>query len=421
MRRLILFLSFLLVNFTLSAQSSAFLDDFSKELDCEEGRKTLVYENSPEYNELIKIAEKTYREGDYKTSVELYENAFSISKESSADLYNGGCSAALSNDSTKAFHFLNLAADNGFKKLGRIQSDCDLRSLRNSPSWVPLLYKIRDNEEDYHYNSGIITSVFKSIEENNTDSIWALTNCSFKKDHDRDTFNAQIKGLNAFMKKNELSPPQKTGPIATSSSYQSDLSGWPNGRLTHIRTYRYFANPKLLGGETTHLNEEIGYEIELDVIGYYGSKKWLICNLDIKNNYFEKSFNCKDYINNYFDDTTKLTCRLEIIKPEREIVYDSEDTISAFSSIEPLVDIQWHELKYFPKSEDEIIYKIHFKKKLGIIREREHWMGLSALNIFFKGQSDYMIISNGTKYGVYQGKTKKIKAWVLEQIKKGII
>lgn len=98
---------------------------------------------SQTYKEFVAKGDASYRAKDYKGSVAYYENAFKIEHNSSSDLYNGACAAALNHDDEKAFKWLDLAIDNGYENIAHIKKDNDLESLHNKKEWAKTLDKLQ--------------------------------------------------------------------------------------------------------------------------------------------------------------------------------------------------------------------------------------------------------------------------------------
>ena len=61
-------------------------------------------------------ANKLYETKDYKMSTDLYSKAFKIESNNPNHLYNGACASSLAGNTTKAFKWLNLYIENGFRK-----------------------------------------------------------------------------------------------------------------------------------------------------------------------------------------------------------------------------------------------------------------------------------------------------------------
>ena len=105
------------------------------------------------YNDYIQKGDSLYRSKDYKTSAEFYEKAFDKEHTNATDLYNGACSAALSNETKKAFKWLDLAIDNGYENFNHLKKDRDLEILHSQKEWDKLIKNLQKKmdiiEADY--------------------------------------------------------------------------------------------------------------------------------------------------------------------------------------------------------------------------------------------------------------------------------
>ncbi|MBX7227499.1 MAG: hypothetical protein K1X55_15800 [Chitinophagales bacterium] len=91
-----------------------------------------------DYASFVGQADKFYENKDYESSVEQYKSAFKLAHKA-ADLYNAGCSAALSGNKKLAFKWLNLALSEGWTNIKHLKQDADLESLHDSKRWQQLL------------------------------------------------------------------------------------------------------------------------------------------------------------------------------------------------------------------------------------------------------------------------------------------
>lgn len=95
------------------------------------------------YKEFIRLAEKMYASKDYRTSDDLYSEAFKTEKKNPTHLYNAACVASLLNDKDKAFVLLDLAFTNGWNDLRHLKQDSDLKPLHNDTRWTALLARMQ--------------------------------------------------------------------------------------------------------------------------------------------------------------------------------------------------------------------------------------------------------------------------------------
>jgi hypothetical protein len=95
------------------------------------------------YDSLASRAHSLYMAKEYKNSLEVFEQAFSISQKNPNDLYDGACSAALAGETKKALACLSLAFENGWLNLQHTRRDSDLLSLHHEKEWMVLLQKMQ--------------------------------------------------------------------------------------------------------------------------------------------------------------------------------------------------------------------------------------------------------------------------------------
>jgi hypothetical protein len=109
--------------------------------------------NAQTYLELIAQADGLYNEKQYVKSVETFKKAFEIQKKSSNTLYNAACAAALANDKTQAFEWLNLSIEKGWTDIEHLKIDTDFDSLHDAPDWTNTLVNLQKKldilEKDY--------------------------------------------------------------------------------------------------------------------------------------------------------------------------------------------------------------------------------------------------------------------------------
>jgi hypothetical protein len=99
------------------------------------------------YKDFIKKADSCYKVKEYKISRDYFEKAFKNENSNPSHLYNGACSAALVNDNSKAFNWLNLSIQNGYVNITHLKMDNDLTSLHSKNEWNKLIIKLEKKIE----------------------------------------------------------------------------------------------------------------------------------------------------------------------------------------------------------------------------------------------------------------------------------
>lgn len=96
------------------------------------------------YSSLVSEAAAHYTSKNYGQSLKLYEKAFKLKRNNVTDLYNAACSAALAGNSKKAFHYLELAAENNWTDVAHLKTDPDLNSLHSKKEWPQLVANLEE-------------------------------------------------------------------------------------------------------------------------------------------------------------------------------------------------------------------------------------------------------------------------------------
>lgn len=104
------------------------------------------------YKDLIKKGDSCYKAKEYKISRDYFEKAFKIEHANPSHLYNGACAAALANDNSKAFDWLNLSVENGYVNITHLKIDSDLTSLHSKNEWNELIVKLEKKLEIIEVN-----------------------------------------------------------------------------------------------------------------------------------------------------------------------------------------------------------------------------------------------------------------------------
>ncbi|MRX66498.1 hypothetical protein SAMN06265349_102399 [Flavobacterium resistens] len=99
------------------------------------------------YKEWVRKADSCYGKENYKMAVAFYEKAFKIEQKSAKNFYNAGCSASMAKENKKAFKWLNLAIDNGFQNMDKLQVDRDLMVLHSEKEWKKTIEKLQKKLE----------------------------------------------------------------------------------------------------------------------------------------------------------------------------------------------------------------------------------------------------------------------------------
>ncbi|MEA4936294.1 MAG: alpha/beta hydrolase [Paludibacter sp.] len=148
MKKIVLFLSFLIFTAGLFAQNS-----------------------NQKYDVFIRKADSLYQVKDYKNSALAFSDAFNVpdSRITMNHRYNAACSYALANYSDSAFANLNyIAKFMNYSRYSHIKSDPDLKSLYTDTRWKTLIELVKTNKEKEYAKLEFITLNGFRIEVNTT-------------------------------------------------------------------------------------------------------------------------------------------------------------------------------------------------------------------------------------------------------------
>jgi len=377
-----------------------------------------VGQSDKQYLELIKKADNTYKIKDYKLSVDYFEEAFRIDNTKAVDLFNAACSAALNGDTLKAFDFLNLSIKNGYNDLNHIEKDCDLYTLRTLPQWGEVINKIKDN---FISSDELLKSIEESFESNNPEKLWDLSNDTFKKVKNKDVVFQIVNDFHEVLNKYNL----KFSDLTESKTTSFRVS-YINRRREELLEIKYILTPKIIDESTKeYFIKSIGYKINIKL--KLQQNTWALSDIEIKNNYLNKEFDCSGYISEYFNDTISKTCQMGVITANKQIAslssYDSNDIDFSDS----FKNLKWQEFNDIPITDDFVIFKIFFLKKTNKQKEKSDNILESLLKstvtheyleIIFIDKTSNMIVSNGEMYGIYKGSNTELKKWILEELNK---
>jgi uncharacterized protein YfbU (UPF0304 family) len=123
--------------------------------------------HAQDYKSLVNLANDSYTKKEYSKSAALYQQAFKLSQSSRSDLYNGACSAALTNNPDLALKWLNLAYDQGYTNIRHMKTDTDLTSLHATEGWKTLLSKMQKKVDliEANYDKGLQNKLLTIFDE----------------------------------------------------------------------------------------------------------------------------------------------------------------------------------------------------------------------------------------------------------------
>lgn len=375
------------------------------------------------YSQLILKAEEAYDARDFKTSVEFFEKAFEINSNLAVDLYNGACSAAMSGDTLKAFALLNLSADRGYKDVDHINKDCDLYGLRHLVSWKRLISKLTENRDNYVSSDKVLKSVIAFVQTNQPGAIYDLGSDLFKNSKDRDSINDLVSRLHQLLNEYNLNFQDLSKSQSFVTNYSKTNLNYSSWQKDEKSNYEYVLTPGIMGGSTKdYFRNSIGFSISIELISQ--GNDWALNNLHMNHKYFTDTFNCNNYIRAYFSDSSNITCQLAIFGTKKEMVCLSAYKANNLDFPRSFKTLEWQEFRDVPIAGDTIVYKAYFVKKVNKPKNKTDkrfddffnttW-SYETLEIVFPDRNDYLVISDGTSYGIYRGNIAALKSWIIKE------
>lgn len=374
------------------------------------------------YSQLIMRAEEAYEARDFKTSVEFYEKAFEMNSDLASDLYNGACSAAMCGDTLKAFKLLNLSADCGFKNVEHINKDCDLYGLRHLASWEKVINKVTENRDNYLSADKVLKSVIAFVQTNQPDALWDMGSEVFRNTKDRDSINDLVNSLYQLLHKYKQSFQDLSKSQSFVTNYSKTNLNYASWEKNEKNNYEYVLTPNILGRSTKDFfRSSIGFSISVELISQ--GNNWALNNLQMHHKYFADSFNCNNYIKAYFSDSSSITCRTGIFGKNKEMVCLSTDKANNLNFARSFKTLEWQEFCDVPIAGDTVVYSANFVKKVNLPKRKTDnsfndfftpTSSYETLEIVFPDRNDYVIVSDGTFYGIYRGNFTTLKSWIVK-------
>jgi hypothetical protein len=105
---------------------------------------TVLLGSLDEFEGLITRANDQYRQGEYRESAQSHEKALRMAGKGVEPYFyfNAACAWAMAGESERAIDKLELAVENGWKDLERLEVSEALESLRGHQRWKKLVAKL---------------------------------------------------------------------------------------------------------------------------------------------------------------------------------------------------------------------------------------------------------------------------------------
>lgn len=112
------------------------------------------FSSAQQYETEIARANELYKNGEYLSSAEAFDLAFSLNEGDRMSYYNAACSWALTGDTINSLKYLNLAAEKGWSNVKHVRTDKDLQTLHHVSGWDDVIAKVQTNldvvEKDFN-------------------------------------------------------------------------------------------------------------------------------------------------------------------------------------------------------------------------------------------------------------------------------
>jgi tetratricopeptide (TPR) repeat protein len=124
-------------------------------------------EDETDPRKLATRASEAYEAGRYEACGELYAQAIEHGARLETVPYNAACCYALGGDVERAFEFLNLSLERGWRDVDHLEADTDLRELHRDERWRTIIQRTTVAREAYA--KSVNQELFDIYEEDQSD------------------------------------------------------------------------------------------------------------------------------------------------------------------------------------------------------------------------------------------------------------
>jgi len=361
-----------------------------------------------EYLKLIKEANTYYQQKEFQLSLNKYEQAFDLNDKNNTDLYNAACSSALLGQSEKAITLLKKAIDNGWNNIDHLQKDSDLYKLHCLDNWGDVVKYAKENNSKSLTDSQLIDKITSLIKLNDSNSLWELCSIDYKNGTSKSSFIEKIQSIAALLKKENINS------LNSVRSGKNTSLNYINGIQSRTSDFSYSVVPNYYKGFVKKLlTKPIGNNIKIKLIEK--NNKWFLSEFTFQNNYFDSKDNIQDEITNFFKNQDSLFFRFSIEKNNQVFVSQKNIKKEEINTQKTKYSgkIVYLQLSDLEKSSNKIFTdstKIHAMSYIAY-NEQDNQIFKKTTNrfefIFFKNNTDIVLISNGTNYAFYKVKFLK--------------
>ncbi|MEP2239703.1 MAG: hypothetical protein ABJI22_15145 [Maribacter sp.] len=361
-----------------------------------------------EYLKLIKEANTYYEQKEFQFSLNKFEQAFDIVDKNNTDLYNAACSSALLGQSEKAITFLKKAIDNGWNNIDHLQKDPDLYKLHCLDNWGDVVKYAKENNSKTLTDSQLIDKITSLIKSNDSNLLWELCSIDYRNGTNKSSFIEKIQSISTLLKKENINS------LNSVRNGKNNSLKYLNGIQSRTSDFSYLVIPNYYKGFVKKLlTKPTGSNIKIQLTEK--NNKWFLSELTFQNNYFDSKNNIQDEISNFFKNQDSLFFRFSIEKNnqvfvsqkniKKEEINTQKTKYSGRIVYLPLSDLEKSSNKIFTDST-----KIHAMSYIAYSGQ-DNQIFKKATNrfefIFFKNNTEIVLISNGTNYAFYKVKFLK--------------
>ncbi|WP_343674232.1 DUF6624 domain-containing protein [Chitinophaga sp.] len=119
------------------------------------GQRLILLDNDPQAQNLIKEGDAAYFSGDFKKSIQSYQQLAEIKHNSPEVLFNLAISFMANGQTDSTFHLLFAIVDAGYRQADFIRYTTEFEKLHGSAKWNKLMKELNARFLDYCKTSGI--------------------------------------------------------------------------------------------------------------------------------------------------------------------------------------------------------------------------------------------------------------------------
>ncbi|MEL6557499.1 MAG: hypothetical protein AAFQ94_04900 [Bacteroidota bacterium] len=391
------------------------------------GISQIAFTQNTDYQNLVSSATKLYESRDYQKSTEVFEKAFQIKQSEKTDLYNGACSAALSNNVDLAFQWLKLSIENGYDNPDHLSTDPDLVSLRCDSKWNDFQQQAKKNKKaSEEALDQAFKNVKQAIKEGNVDKFWQMANETFKSKNSKEKLSKELNDIRKVIEFNKIANLKEV------RVRQSVNNLYVNGKVSKTWHNEYKVFPNLFGEETkiwiARGAGKTSFEFKLQQEG----DSYSIVDFSYKPAFIQTEKKLEDQLNEFLNDDQAYSSTVVIRVKEKFL------KLSGFNDVnkDDLINIFGNPQKVESKiPENELITNEVYGLSVSRVVTRDNPNPgiddffnstkinvISTCQILFSLKNQYVIFITEEGYEVYNNiDRKQLKAFLQQHIQNQLL